>query len=326
MKLNLKESKSVLLTVGIGVGVSLAIIAGLSGIGTTSSLVSGSGKNTPYVTDFWSDRVYFRSWSGDGLGGSYTYYHLPGVSKENLTFHDLSIDGRLFSLLQYENGFFLHQYKLPFNPLEERIRGVTGRANVVLWTERRVFFGAEQELSETVGAKGDSFRPFDDNDYYFRDSDRVYYLEFGRGLRAIEGLKTQGLRAAASYGYITDGDVVAFEGKLIDGADGATISDIRAFEDTEMYAADKNGVYYRGKRIEGVDLESFAVMGRISHAFDTTLMKDKHAIYFRGKKVSEIDRDSARIVEGEESYLTDKSGVRFKAEFDRSLREYVLKR
>ncbi len=303
-------------------------------------LESATNHKTPYVVDYFFPRqVYHQRWDGDGLWGGYVFKALEGVTKDKVVFHDIVLGPDTYVILQDRTDFYLFEHKLPFNPLQEKIRAIEGRPAPVLWTEKRVFHILDDRLIELVGADGSSFRRASVQEgvfygyNYFVDENKVFYLSHfsrltdGGGFTVVEGLSPKVvLKEIAGPGYLSDGKVVVFEGKLIKVADLTTFSRLGENDRTEYYAyaKDRNHVYYNGEIVEGAEPATFAAIGEFS-TVDTTVMKDSRAVYFRGKAVPSVDPKSARMEVSETTYLTDSSGLRLHREYDTQSRGWVLK-
>lgn len=285
----------------------------------------GPDKKTHYVVNlFYGQQVYYRSWFGDGLGGSYDYTVLEGVDKNNVKLHELLLGDGSYVLLEHKNDFYLFAYKLPFHPLQEQIKAIQRGPVLVMWTEKRVFYRSEGVFVELVGAHAPTFQALAIQDDYFSDEHKVYYLNSSGQFNVIEGLSASTLTEVALYGYLSDGKLVVFKGKVVEGADSATFGELGERENTEFYATDKNHIYYNGEKVVGADKATFRVIGQFNNAFDTTLMRDSHAVFFRGKKVPGVDPNSAQIVVGEKSYLTDSAGRRLQLEYNSQTNGHIL--
>ncbi|MEP7197417.1 MAG: DKNYY domain-containing protein [Saprospiraceae bacterium] len=116
--------------------------------------------------------------------------------------------------------------------------------------------------------------------YPFSKTQKAVYFE----TKIIKNLDPASAEVIGS-GYIKDNKKVYCEIKEILNADPTsfTIPDqVQAYGDSRFYAIDKNSAYYSFNKIEGVDIQSFELVG-------LDYSKDKNHVYFRTQKVNKAD-------------------------------------
>ena len=91
--------------------------------------------------------------------------------------------------------------------------------------------------------------------------------------------------------YVINDTGVFWNGKKIEGVDMQTFNQF-AFRFIQ-YAKDKNTVYYKGEVIKNADVETFEIFLNFDYS------KDKNTVYFKGKKISGADPASFEALSSE---------------------------
>ena len=92
--------------------------------------------------------------------------------------------------------------------------------------------------------------------------------------------------------YSKDNNNIYFRGKKISGVDKETFEKI----DKYNYSKDKNNIYYDDKKIEGVDKNTFELMYDFGSVVNEYYSKDKNNVYYENKKLKGIDVKTFRKI------------------------------
>ena len=101
--------------------------------------------------------------------------------------------------------------------------------------------------------------------------------------------------------YSKDKNGVYYFGEKVDGLDSASFKYFNY-----AYVSDKNGVYYNEKKISGADPKTFELL-KFDNMNDDRYGRDKNNVYFNGKKINDSDSKSFEIISF--SYSKDKKNV-----------------
>lgn len=93
------------------------------------------------------------------------------------------------------------------------------------------------------------------------------------------------LRTLLDYGYAVDAEYVYYAGRVLESADPSTFEVIA--NESYWYGRDVNGVYRYESLVEGVDSQSFELVG------DSRMIKDSTNVYYWG-----FNHESLNILEG----------------------------
>lgn len=109
------------------------------------------------------------------------------------------------------------------------------------------------------------------------------------------------VKGISSNGYFVKEDKVYYEGKLIE----AKPTGFETLDEFKTYARDAEGVYFRGRRIEGADASTFSEIKK--EDLGTSYFKDKNFVYRLGKKIEGLKPVSVKVLN--EMYLVDNDSV-----------------
>ncbi len=134
------------------------------------------------------------------------------------------------------------------------------------------------------GADANSFRTL--NNWYARDTDRVYYFGYRGDLyNGIHEIPCQSASfTILDYPYSKDASSVFYLYTRMKDADAATFSIVG-----HNFSKDKNHVYSRAKILEGADAATFMIPPHESTLDDFNYTKDKYHVYWKDKKFDVTD-------------------------------------
>lgn len=148
------------------------------------------------------------------------------------------------------------------------------------------------------GVDVSSFEQLDfEESYYAKDKNAGYY----KGKR-IEGSVGDSF-VRIKDNYAKDENAVYFEGNRILGANVRSFEIFPDYYGKSLYSRDDVSVYYRGNKIEGGDVDSFQVV-------NDHYSIDKYHVYFKGKILYEVDVETFEVMQNIGSgYAKDKNNV-----------------
>lgn len=147
------------------------------------------------------------------------------------------------------------------------------------------------------GVDPTSFRIVDEYDRYVADKAHVYYLTWEGALKVEDAdpITFEMLDGSGAY-YSRDADNLFFLNQVVIGADPNSVEfvqDAHLSIGAPPYVRDKSGVYYQGRRIEGVDPETFAPLNTTGRG---VFMRDAKHVIRGGEIVEGLDPDSFEIM------------------------------
>lgn len=243
------------------------------------AIESVEGTSTPYfVRGPWGTQVFFRSYQGDGLMGSYRYTELAGVLRSSFRVEDVKVrfdeeaELGLTPVGRDGDGMFHFGRRLPIQTKEEKIEiifrtyggpvAIVSDQAVYLWQNSKYI----REFENGVRPDRASFarfqsRPEDAQLYpptdYFADSKFLFFANGREAVHLADGNRAT-FKLLGSIGFAKDSSTVYFAGRKIADADPASFALIGRTEEVGgAYAKDKKRVYYLGRVLEGENPETF---------------------------------------------------------------------
>lgn len=117
------------------------------------------------------------------------------------------------------------------------------------------------------------------------------------------------LTGCSMYGYHQEGDQVYYYNELDYPSKSNFLADLESFKIiNDLYAKDKDYIFYKGKKIYGADVTSFELFkdGYGNLRFG----KDNFSVYYEGKKIEDADPKTIQSVgQNNNLYLKDKKAV-----------------
>ncbi|MEI6222514.1 MAG: DKNYY domain-containing protein [bacterium] len=107
--------------------------------------------------------------------------------------------------------------------------------------------------------------------------------------------------------YAKDKNVVFYEAAKLSGANPATFAVIN-----RLYAKDDDQIFYEDKEVSGADVESFSILQPESQSqfkWHESIAVDKHSVYLLGKKQEQVDRDSFHELVAVPEFFYDREGL-----------------
>jgi hypothetical protein len=236
---------------------------------------------------------------------------------DNLIFYkDQAIeDVDMESFIIMGNGFAKDSRSIYF--FSQRIEGVDApnfkRVNQNHSRDNEhVYYHDEKIFKVLPGSDPTSFRPL--NRAFSRDDNQVYH--HSRILREVEVktftkrqaeemendpslllinydddhcafIKRDRMVALSSQYYIYNNEIFAGNMRVKD----ASVDGFAVFDESGMYAKDKEHIFYRAYTVQGADMDSFAVI-------NSSFAKDKAHVYFQEKRLQDVNPERFVYAEG----------------------------
>lgn len=123
---------------------------------------------------------------------------------------------------------------------------------------------------------------------------------------SFKNVQSMPIKELKDYYYLTVGNNVFYDQKLIEGADAKSFVLIHTISKSRAdYSQDQNSVYYKGIPLPNVDPKTF-MMIEDKESYYQFLSKDKNQVYWQGKVIENADPESFQI---ENKMLQDKNHV-----------------
>lgn len=158
-----------------------------------------------------------------------------------------------------------------------------------------------------LGADANSFREAAPDSNYYRDKNRIFYID-----QPLDGVRAEHFEVITHAGTSTGYGIeragsqpkVFFYGKLIQGADGANFEYIS--EGEGFYGIDKNAVFYQETRVPNAEPECFSVYPNFNE-YGLNSCEKNPAIFYRGKPLDGANPNTFKLIDLDHKLFTDEN-------------------
>ncbi len=150
-------------------------------------IMSDTGQMSPYFKNrFWNKGVFFRTWSGDGLGGSYSYEKLNTVDT-NFSVLEIEVlshnNKEKIAIGKHKADFYFRTLKLPFDPTNNNWKEAFKLFgdNLIIVTKSEVYLLTNKTFVQIKDANANDFAKvggFDTSNEMFTDKIRYFEIEY----------------------------------------------------------------------------------------------------------------------------------------------------